>query len=351
MRVFTGLDQRQRVQIGPVMAPVHNVVAFLGLSVLSAALACVSIAIGSIELDFWDVLRVVSGGPATEDERFAVFTVRLPRILVGFMVGWVLAMAGATLQSLAQNPLAEPGLLGLSQGALLAIMLTMVFFPAVPRPYYPVIAMCGGLAVGVSLLLLVGRHNAGGIAILLMGIAVQTTLSSVSMMLLLYTPQEESYQLARWMNGSLYYSTWENVARFGWWFGASVVALLLVGRSLNVFDLGDQMAMSLGEPASWSKPAILIVASTITAASVSLVGPIVFVGILAPHLANSVSRATGASRLLLASVMGGLLIMSADLLTRVTTTYAYLPIGLTIVIIGAPAFILTVRFAAIREAR
>ncbi|MEM7256582.1 MAG: iron chelate uptake ABC transporter family permease subunit [Pseudomonadota bacterium] len=143
--------------------------------------------------------------------------------------------------------------------------------------------------------------------------------------------------------------TWTNVARFAVWFLISMLALLLIGKSLRAYDLGDQMAMALGEPVSFSKPLILVTVAAISSASVSLVGPLAFVGILAPHLANFLSRATGKSRLLLASVMGGLLVMSADIITRVTATDVYLPFGLSTVIIGAPASMLTVRLSAIRR--
>ena len=348
--LFHGLDRRRRIGVHDVSARIHNVATFAGMGVLAVAVACFSISTGAIELDFFDVMRVLIGGPATEDERFAVLYVRLPRILLGFMAGWAIALTGAMLQSLSQNPLADPGLLGLSQGSLVMIMLFIVFFPDIPKELYPFGAMLGGLAICLLLLLLTGRNNTGGIAILLMGIAVETALSSVTATLLLYTPQEVSYALGIWLNGSLFYSSWDNAIEFSLWFAFTIAMIVVLGKSLKAFDLGDQMAMSLGEPATYSKPVILIVAVLITSACVAQVGPLAFLGVLAPHLASFISKATGKSRLFLASMMGGTLVVLADMITRTSATDMYLPIGLTIVMIGAPLFILSLRLSSLRRA-
>lgn len=349
--VTRSLDGRAHVAAGPMSVRLHNLLAFAGLSLLVPGLAGLSISLGAIDLTFWDAIRILLGGEATEDQLFAVVQVRLPRILLGFMAGFSVALTGAMLQSLAQNPLADPGLLGLSQGSLIMIMLFIVFFPGIDKAYYPFGALIGGLGIAALLMLLVGRENTGGIAILLMGIAVETTLSSITAMLLIHTPPEVSFELGIWLNGSLFFSNWPNLREYAVWFALTIPAILLVGKSLKAMDLGDQIAMSIGEPAHLTKPIILIIAVLITSASVSQVGPLVFLGVLAPHLAGFISPATGKSRLILSGMMGGALVIGADIITRTLTTSAYLPIGLTIIMVGAPLFIITLRLSSLRQAR
>lgn len=351
MMLERGLDRRKRVAFGQFSVKLHNLAVFLGIGLVGIIVAGFSVSVGSTDLDFWDASRILFGGSASEDEHFAIYHVRLPRIALAFMTGWAVALTGALLQSMAQNPLADPGLLGLSQGALTTIMIFIVFFPMVPQALYPFGAMFGGLAVGFLLLFLVGRDNTGGPAILLMGIAVETTLGSVTSMLILYTPPEISQALGVWLSGSLFYSNWNSVAQFSIWFGFAIVVILICGRPTKAFDLGDQMAMSLGEPATWSKPVILVMTVLITAACVTQVGPLAFLGILAPHLARFLSPATGKSRLFLASIMGGVLVVLADLVTRSTFTSQFMPIGLTIIMVGAPLFIISLRLAALRQFR
>lgn len=343
------LDGKPLLRIGRLEAKTGNLWAMLGLALLCAALAAWSVSLGAIDLSFADVLRVIFTGQGSEDEIFAVWHVRMPRILMGLMAGASVALAGAMLQSLAQNPLADPGLLGLSQGSLVVIMIFIVFFPGLPRDFYPLGALGGGLAVGLLLLLLTGRGAAGGVAILLAGIAVESVLSAISAMLLIHTPVEISFELGIWLNGSLYFSDWSGVARYGIWAAMGLPILILAGQSLRALELGEDMARALGEPTLLSRPLILIAAVFITAASVTEVGPLSFLGILAPHLAGFLSPATGKARLALAALMGAALVISADTVTRALTTTLYVPIGLTIVAIGAPLFITTLRLRSLRQ--
>jgi len=321
------------------------------LLVLMLAAAITSLTIGTTPVTIADALGALWNGPDGGDLSFAVWDVRLPRILMGMMVGCSIALTGAMLQSLSQNPLADPGLLGLSQGSMTALMVIFVFLPGMPPGLLPMAALAGSLAVGFFLIALVGRSNAGGMAILLMGIAVETSLSSVTSILVLYTPPETSLALADWMAGSLFRSSWRSLATFGPWFALGVPAILLLGRALRSYDLGDQMAMSLGEQMSFSKPVILVTAVLLTSAAVSAVGPLAFLGVMAPHLANFISPTSGRARLALSAAVGGLLVVCADMLTRGLAGDVPLPTGLAIVMLGVPMFIITLRLRSLRRLR
>lgn len=193
---------------------IGNLKAGLALLVLALALAALSVSLGNTETGLADLLRGLVGGHLGDDQAYALWTVRLPRIFIGFMAGWSVALAGAMLQSVARNPLADPGLFGLSQGSMTTIMLLLVLVPAAPKTLVALAAVGGGLAVAFLLIALVGRERSSGLAILLMGIAIESALSSVSSVLLLYTPAETSLSLADWMAGSLFQASWSTILVF-----------------------------------------------------------------------------------------------------------------------------------------
>ncbi|MEW5420999.1 FecCD family ABC transporter permease [Amorphus sp. 3PC139-8] len=349
MRTARRLDGRRVLRFASGLdVPLANLAAAGFLLVLVLMIMAYALGVGATALGIGDALRAVVGAGIGDGQAFALWQVRLPHILLGFMAGWCVALSGAMLQSLSQNPLADPGLLGLSQGAMVALMVLLVFFPGLPHGLAPFVALAGGLGVAALILFLVGWDQADGLAILLMGIALETTLSAVASLLLLYTPPETSYALSNWLAGSLFGASWSVIAGFAPWFALSLPVILLVGRSLKSFDLGDETALALGENVRRSRPAILVAAVLLTSASVTAVGPLIFLGVIAPHIADAISRSTGRTRLVLSALVGGLLVVAGDTLTRANTSDVALPTGLAITIIGVPLFIATLRLRALR---
>jgi len=328
---------------------VGNLLSAAGLLVTAVLLAIVSLGSGATDAGLLQLLQSIAGEPASADQAYALWTVRLPRIVMGFMAGWAVALAGAMLQSITRNPLADPGLLGLSQGSMTTIMLLLVLAPAAPKVAIAVAAFAGGLGVALALLWLVGGERASGLAILLMGIAVETVLSSVGSLLLLYTPPETSLALADWMAGSLFQANWSAIGTFAPLFFASLLGLFLLGRATSAHDLGAELAMSLGEPVRRSRPLLLIFAVLLSSSAVTAVGPLTFLGVLAPRLAGFLSPASGRARLFLSALTGGILVVAADTLARSMIGDLPLPIGLGLTLIGVPLFILALRLQALRR--
>lgn len=352
MQVLRSDDGYQVVRLtSGLQVRVYHLLVCVVMALLTLVIGVVSVSVGSTATSFHDLWLFATGQLGDSDRVYAIWDVRLSRIVLGFMAGWCVALTGAMLQSLAQNPLADPGLLGLSQGAMVMILVWMVFFPMHSRTWLPFAAFGGSLGVALLLLVLVGRQHANGLAIVLMGIAVETTLSSVTAILLLYTPAETSVALSTWMAGSLFYSSWDAIAGFVPWFIASLVALLLTGHVLRTYDLGDHMAMALGENIRRSRPLVLLVTVMLTAAALTAVGPLMFLGIMAPHLMNFIAPSTGRIRLVLSGMMGGLLVVCADTLTRTIAGDIALPVGLSLMMIGIPVFIITLRLRHLRRVR
>ena len=337
-------DSGLQVRIG-------NIAACLGLVVVLAALAVVSTGVGLTQTGAAGLLRLLAGEPVSGAETFALATVRLPRLLEAFMAGWCVALAGAVLQSIARNPLADPGLFGLSQGSMTMIMLLLVFMPAASKPMVAVAALGGGITVALVLVWLTGGERAGGLALLLMGLAVEAVLSSVTSVLLLYTPPETSLALADWMAGSLFKASWSGVIELLLPWSASLIGIILLGRALRVYEFGNEIALSLGEPLRVSRPLILVFAVFLSAAAVTAVGPLMFLGVIAPQLAGLTTRATGGMRLFLSALMGGILVVAADTFARGLGGDIPLPLGLGLTLIGVTLFILALRLQALRRSQ
>ncbi|MBO0344106.1 iron ABC transporter permease [Roseibium sp. CAU 1637] len=351
MRLAKALDGRRVIRLkGGLQVRLHNVAGGCVLLLAVLALTLLSLSVGFTQTGLGDLLAGMLGGKLEGDEAFALWIVRMPRILLGFMAGWLVAITGGMLQSLARNPLADPGLFGLSQGSMVMIMLVLVFLPSVPLAYLPLAAMAGGLGVALVLIWLVGGEQSSGLAILLMGIALETVLSAITSILVLYTPDETSYALSSWLAGSLFQANWSGILALLPWFLLSFPAVLVLGRALKVFDLGNEMAMALGEPLKMSRPALLFVAVLLSSASVTAVGPLSFLGVMAPHLATFLSPASGRAKLILSGLMGGALVVAADVVSRGLASDLSLPIGLSLTLVGVPLFIVSLRLRALRLA-
>lgn len=349
MKCTTALDGKKIISLkSGLRVPVHNLVAFSTLVLATLVAALLSMTAGSTAITLDDLAGLWQGAALSADQDYALFAVRLPRLIVGFMAGWCVALSGAMLQSISRNPLADPGLFGLSQGSVITIMLLFILFPAVATSILPFAAFAGGLAVAGVLLALVGGR-ASGLSILLMGIAVESVLTALTSILILYTPQDMSQGLAEWVAGSLFAADNQAITAFMPWFLLSFAAVLVIGRSLGAFTLGEDMAQALGEPVTFSRPIILFVAVLLSSAAVAAIGPLIFLGVMASHLAGFMSPATGRARLVLAAMMGGLLVVVADALVRKFAGNITLPIGAAIAILGVPLFIFCLRLRALRQ--
>ncbi|MFD1710587.1 FecCD family ABC transporter permease [Ottowia flava] len=328
----------------------HNLAAAGALLLALTAAVGVSLATGVTEIEWASVWR--AGPDGSDAQAFALWQVRLPRVLLAVMAGWCLAVTGAALQSTARNPLADPGLLGISQGAAVAILLTMVTAPAWAAGMgLSAAAMGGALAAALALAALTRGSSAGGLVLVLMGIALESALSAVTGILLLYAPAEASLSLSRWMAGSLDQANSRTALALLPWVLASLLALPALGRRLRSHELGDALAQALGEDVRRSRTAVLLAAVLLTAVTLPAVGPLMFLGIMAPHVAGALSPATGGMRLLLSGLMGALLLVGADCLTRAAVSAGTLPVGLSLALIGVPLFLLVLRLRKLRSAR
>jgi iron complex transport system permease protein len=333
-----------RLRPGPLLAA--------GAVLAGAALAAVLV--GPVRLDPGAVLAelagrlplVDTGSGLSEQEAAILWQLRLPRVVLGGLVGAMLALAGAAYQGVFRNPLADPYLLGAAAGAGLGATLAIAYGPDTsswPVDLLPLAAFAGAVA-GVVAAYALGRSGGARTttSLILSGVAVAAFLTAVQT----YVQQRESETLREvygWILGRLATAGWREVALVVPYALASTVAILLHRRLLDVLAVGDDEAASLGVRAARVRLVVVAAATMATAAAVAVSGLIGFVGIIVPHTIRLVAGPS--HRLLgpLSLVGGAAFLILADLAARTAMAPAEVPIGVVTAFVGAPFFALVLR--------
>ncbi len=310
---------------------------------VSLALAA-SLALGSVRLDLPVVLRALTGqGDALAAS--IVLDLRLPRAAAAFACGGLLALAGALMQVLLRNPLADPYVLGVSGGSAVGALLAMLL--TLPWLWVNVGAVGGALFAMLSVGWIARRdfrhgqahaavHEAGS-RLLLTGVILAAGWGAIITLILTIAPDAQLRGMLFWLTGDL-----GGADRFGLALGVLFVMLFIilpVARHLNVMMMGDPVAQALGVPVARLRLHLYLVASLSTAAAVTTAGSIGFIGLLVPHM---VRLAWGNDQRVLlpaAALLGGLLLMLADLLARTIIAPAQLPVGVITTLLGVPMFL------------
>jgi iron complex transport system permease protein len=291
------------------------------------------------------LLHIHSGLSSTDQA--IVWQLRMPRVALGGMVGWLLAMSGAAYQGAFQNPLADPYLLGTAAGAGLGATLVIEYGPAqsswLVNPL-PVAAFAGGaLAVMVAYVLGVAtqrRREAG--TVVLAGVAVTFFFTAVQT----YFQQLKAQDLRAvygWILGSLTSADWHDVLLLLPYWAVSTLIILSRRRDLDVLSVGDAEAANLGLDVSRSRLLIVVGATLGTASAVAFSGLIGFVGLIVPHTVRLLTRSGYRSIVPLSMLGGATFLVLADIVARTITAPAELPIGVVTAFFGAPFFLIVLR--------
>lgn len=314
------------------------VVALAALVVLGAA---VHLTQGTSSVDFGALLHLVLGG-GTDTTAAVVVESRLPRLLTALLVGAALGIAGAVLQSVARNVLASPDTLAVDAGAHLAIVAVAAFGVSFPVLGTTAIAFVGGLAAALLVISLSGMGGTGIVRLVLAGTAIAFAMHSLTRMLLLLFDQE-TQGLFAWGSGSLGQTGLGGIRAVAPVMGVALVLLLLLSRRLDLVYLGDDHARTLGVHVGRIRFASIALAVLLAAASVTLAGPVGFVGLAAPAVVRLLSnRVPGLHRhaalLPISGGMGVVLLLGADVLLRAligAQTALEIPTGVATTLVGA----------------
>jgi iron complex transport system permease protein len=280
-------------------------------------------------------------------DRAVLFQIRLPRVVLGALVGALLALAGAGYQGVFRNPLVDSGMLGASAGAGLGATLAIVDLSGAGPGVVPIAAFAGSLS-GVAVAYLTGavasRTMLGdGVATLLLaGIAVGSFLTAVQTFLLQRSAQDIQVVYS-WLLGSLSAATWQQVTTIAPYAAVSSVVILLHGRHLDVLAVGDEEARALGLRPAVVRTIVIAACALAAASAVAVSGLIGFVGIVVPHVARRLAGPSYTSVLPLSLLIGAGFLVLADTLARTVLSPAELPIGVVTALIGAPAFVWVLR--------
>jgi len=309
--------------------------AILLLTLGIAIMLLLSISYGSASIPFTTVVELLFNPDETTWSRI-LWELRLPRALFAFIIGGLLALAGVLMQALLRNPLADPYILGTSGGAAAAML--VAFLLAIPAQLHAFMALAGAAFSTLILLSFTGvRQGLQQQQLLLSGIILTTGWGALITFLLTAAPTAQIPGMLFWLIGDLGVST--SLLLPAITLSAGLVAALLLAKPLDMLLLGDLQAASLGVSVRPLRFVMLGVAVSVTAIAVTAAGPIGFVGLVTPHLVRFV---TGAShhRLIPASVLlGGILMMAADLLSRTIIAPRQMPVGVFTAMIGVPIFL------------
>ena len=321
------------------------------LALLLSAAIVLSLGVGAMPIRPSEVIAILLsrlglGADAGLDERHVavLVSIRLPRVLLAALVGGALAVAGAALQGLFRNPLADPALLGVSGGAVLstagALVLGLGGLASLAGPASLALAAFVG---GLLATLLVWRLASGDqgpsvAALLLSGLAVNALAGAGTGLLLFLADDTALRDIMFWTMGSFGGTTWAAVLAAGPLLLGACLALLGLARPLNALLLGEAEALHLGVDTRRLKRRVVVLAALATGASVSVAGVIGFVGLLVPHLVRLVLGPDHRMLLPCAALLGATLLVAADALARVAVAPAELPVGIVTTLLGAPCF-------------
>jgi len=328
------------------------------LTVLVAALVLVSLValgLGAYYISLSDVCRLLFhrigiGSDMAVDsvQSNVLFVIRMPRVLLGVLVGAALGISGAAIQGIFRNPLAEPGLIGISSGASLFAVLIIAFesllFAGLAEwiGYYLLAfgAFFGaGLTAFVVYQISVKDGRPSVTTMLLAGIAINAFAGALTGLMTYMATEQQLRTITFWMLGSLGGATWENVTAIAPFIIIPLVALPFFSKSLNAFALGEIQADLLGMRTDYIKRWVVVLSTLAVGASVAVSGIIGFVGLLVPHTVRLMGGVEHKYVLIASMVLGAMVLTLADVLSRVLVAPIELPIGVITALLGTPVFL------------
>ncbi len=319
------------------------------LVALLAVAAWTSLAVGASGISLPATLSdLLAGRDIEARSRIILWDIRLPRLLTGMMVGASLAVAGAVLQGLFRNPLADPGLVGVSAGAGLGAITAIVLgglFPAVVIQtagpvLVPLMAFAGSWLAVMTLYLIATRGGRTSVATMLLGgIALAALTGAVSGLLIYIADDQQLRALTFWGLGSLAGASWSKTLWAAPLMLAALVAAPALSRGLNALALGEAAAHHLGIPVQRLKNLSILVVAGAVGAATAISGGIGFVGIVVPHLLRLATGPDHRALLINSGLLGASLLLLADVVSRSIVAPSELPIGIVTAVIGGPFFL------------
>jgi len=320
----------------------------VGLFVLLLLLCALSVTVGTRDVDWGDILAGVQGKVDSIGQ--AAVNVRIPRTVLAVLAGGALALAGAIMQGVTRNPLADPGILGVNMGASLAVVIGVAWFDisSAEAFIWVAVAGAGSAAVFVYTIGSLGRGGATPLKLALAGAA--TSAAFASMVIAVVLPRNDiAGGIQSWQIGGVGGATFERILPVLPFLAAGFIISLLSARKLNSLALGDDLAAGLGERVALTRAVAAFGAVLLCGATTAVCGPIGFLGLVVPHLCRLLIGVDYRWLLPFSALGGACLLLVADVLGRLIARPAELDVGIVTAFFGAPFFIWAVRRQRVRE--
>ncbi|WP_223594601.1 FecCD family ABC transporter permease [Neobacillus bataviensis] len=302
-----------------------------------------SIAYGAANIKLATVWEAVSHFNPDVTSHQIIQEIRLPRAIGAVLVGALLAVSGAVMQGLTRNPLASPSIMGVTDGAAFALVITLAFFPAATLLSLTFSSFVGA-GLGVMLVFMIGAYSKGGLTpvkLALAGVAVGAMLSAFSSAIALHF--QVAKDMSFWYAGGLTSMNWGSVKILLIAGGIGLLLSMYISRSITILSLGEEVSKGLGQNTLLIKSLGVIVVLVLTGAAVSVAGAIGFIGLVIPHITRFIIGSDYRWIIPISAVLGGLLLVLADIVARMVNAPFETPVGAITAIIGVPFFLYLAR--------
>lgn len=318
-----------------------------GLAVCGVVLSlCLlaSVRFGAARVGTWDVISAFTDYGGSEED-LIIRTLRVPRALVAALVGASLGVAGAIMQGVTRNPLAEPGILGINAGAALAVVAAVFLLGVSSLSTYALLAFVGA-AIAWTVVYALGSLGRSGMTpakLTVAGAALQAVLTSL-MLALLIVSEQTLEEIRFWLAGSVAGRDLSLLLQVLPYVVAGLILAFVLGRQLTVLALGEDVATGLGQKTARTKLGAAVAVILLAGSAVAVAGPIVFAGLIVPHLARFLAGVDYRWVLPYSALLGAILLVCADIAARLVLRPQELPVGVMTALVGAPLFICLVRW-------
>ncbi|WP_413377512.1 FecCD family ABC transporter permease [Alkalihalobacillus sp. 1P02AB] len=316
-----------------------TIITFSILFIFTLLLFIISLSLGSSFINPFDVIKHLLGSGIPEYD-FILNTWRLPRTILAFMVGASLAVSGLILQGIIRNPLASPDIIGITSGASVgAIVFIVYFMGTISIQWLPLSAIIGAGFVSFLIYVLSWSKGVTPIRLVLMGIGISAIMNAIVTMMIVLSDTAITTKSYLWITGSLYGASWTDITSMLPWFLLFIPITFMLARVINAKELGDDVAVSIGVNVQLYRVLLIIISVILAGTAVAFAGGIGFVGLIAPHIARMLIGRSFAALVPIAAMLGGILVMLADIVGRTAFLPLDIPAGVFTASIGAPFFI------------
>ncbi len=316
------------------------------LMILIIATFLISLNMGSLAIEPIDVLKTLIG-QGSKSHEIAIFKLRLPRIVIGILVGSALAISGTILQGVTKNDLADSGILGINSGAALFVVMYIYFMNG--NVYdgmskltiftMPIIALIGAIFGAFLIYMLAWKKGINSSRLLLVGIGINVAFTSLLTIFQLRFTTQEFNRVMAWTTGSIWGASWQYVLAILPFILIFIILILYKSRFLDVLNLGDEVATGLGVKVEKERRKLIIYAVILAGVATSVAGSIAFLGLVAPHIARKLVGPKHKKLIPTAALVGTLILLIGDTISRNLIAPMEIPVGIVVSVIGVPYFI------------